>query len=343
MVAVKSFEADRFLSRPPVHMFLYLVFGPDAGLVTERAKAIIGQAIEDPKDPFQLLRIDGDELAADPLRLADEANTIPLFGGRRAIWIEAQGKAFLNALEPVLAAPPRDCTIVIEAGALKKDAALRKLCERDKNAAAIECYPDGAREVLALIESEHRAAGLRIGSDAKSLLAGFLGQDRLTTRSELAKLILFAHGEGEVTEDHIGQIVSDASSLALDTAINGAFEGNFAAVEKTAKRVFAEAGDANMLLGAALRHAIILHRARLDQEAGMARQGAGGFAQAAGFKRAQVLERHVGAWTSERLARAINVLAEAVGKVRREPRLAEVTAVRALWSVALAARNKTAS
>ena len=141
MVAVKSSEADRFLKKPPPNIFLYLVCGTDAGLVSERVQQIIAQAIDDPKDPFQFLRLSGDDIAADPLRLADEANTIPLFGGRRAIHIEVQGKAFVNAVEPLLASPPPDCTIVMEAGNLKRDAALRRLCEKHPRAAVLECYP----------------------------------------------------------------------------------------------------------------------------------------------------------------------------------------------------------
>ena len=130
MVAVKNGDADRFIVKPAPNIFLYLVFGTDAGLIAERVQKIIAASIDDLKDPFQFLNISGDELAADPLRLADEANTIPMFGGRRAIAIDAQGKSFVAALEPVLAKPPLDCTIVVEAGALKRDAPLRKLCSQ---------------------------------------------------------------------------------------------------------------------------------------------------------------------------------------------------------------------
>src|ERR1700730_9605639 len=91
MVAVKSHEAERFLARPPPHIYLYLVFGTDAGLVTERARKIVSRAVDDPKDPFQLVRIGGDELANDPARLAVKVNTIPLFGGRRGGLIYAAG------------------------------------------------------------------------------------------------------------------------------------------------------------------------------------------------------------------------------------------------------------
>lgn len=335
MVAVKSGEADRFIAKPPPNTFLYLIFGTDAGLVAERAQKIIARSIDDAKDPFQFLRISGDELAADPLRLADEANTIPMFGGRRAIAIDAQGKSFVAALEPVLAKPPLDCTIIIEAGALKRDAPLRKLCESNPRAAAIECYPDSAKDVAQLIDTELRADGLSIDSEAKTLLVSLLGEDRLTTRSEIAKLALYARGAGTVTTDHVAAIVADASSVALDAAIDGAFDGDLQAVEKTAERVFSEGGDYNALLGTALRHATALHRARLDAESGRG-GGGGGF----GFRRSAAFDRHLRGWPSERLARTITALNQAIGKARRDPRLADQIALRALWAIALSAKRK---
>jgi DNA polymerase III subunit delta len=336
MVAVKSSETDRFLKQPPANIFLFLVCGSDAGLVSERAHAIIAQAIEDPKDPFQFLRLNSDELAADPLRLADEANTIPLFGSRRAIFIDAQGKAFTAAIEPLLQAPPRDCTIVIEAGNLKRDAPLRRLCEKDPRAAVIECYPDSAKDLAQLIDTELAAAHLRIAPEAKTLLVSLLGQDRLTSRAEIGKLALYARGQGEVTIEHIEAIVTDASALALDKAIDGAFDGDFKAIEQTAERVFSEGGDYNALLGAALRHATLLHRMRLDAESGRSAS----MPTFGGYRRNTGLDRHMRAWSSARLARAIAVLSQAIGKARREPKLADMITVRALWTVALAARNK---
>lgn len=335
MVAIKPSEAERFLSRPPPDIFIYLFFGSDAGLVSERAHKIIARSIEDIKDPFQFLRLNGDDLAADPLRLADEAYTMPLFGSRRAIAINAQGKSFIAALEPLLAAPPRDCTIVIEAGALKRDAPLRRLCESSAHAAALECTQDSAKDLAQLIDAELRAENLEIEPEAKALLVSLLGQDRLTTRSELGKLLLYAQGAGTVTVEHIAAIVAEASSLAVDAAINGAFEGDFAAVEETAERVFSEGGDYNLLLGAALRHATALHRARLDAEVGRSDNGFG-----SGFRRGAAFDRHLRAWTSDKLARSIARLSLAIAKSRREPALANMIAVRALWAVALTAKRK---
>src|SRR3979490_3328623 len=125
MVALKASEIEKFLARPDPARPIILVFGGDAGLVHERAETLIHSAFDDPKDPFQLVRLEGADLAGESHRLVEEANTIPLFGGRRAVWVKAGGRNFVAAVERVLAAPPgADCRLVIEAGDLKRNAPL---------------------------------------------------------------------------------------------------------------------------------------------------------------------------------------------------------------------------
>ena len=82
MTAIKPSDADAYVSRPDPSRPVVLIYGPDAGLVHERAQAVAKAAVEDPADAFALIRIDGDELSANPYRLVEEANTIPMFGGR---------------------------------------------------------------------------------------------------------------------------------------------------------------------------------------------------------------------------------------------------------------------
>src|ERR1041385_626606 len=157
MVALKSSEADSFAARPDPARAVVLVFGPDAGLVGERVDAILRASVDDPNDRFSYVRLGGDAIASDPARLVDEAITVPLFGGRRAIRLRAGSRNIVPAVEAVLAAPLKDCRIVIEAGDLKRNAALRALCERAKNAAAVPCYEDDERTIERLIDDEMRA------------------------------------------------------------------------------------------------------------------------------------------------------------------------------------------
>ena len=96
---LKTAEVEAFVARPDPARPIVLVFGPDAGLVRERAEAIIHASVDDPNDPFALVRLDGDALASEPSRLVEEAHTVPLFGGRRAVWVKAGGRNFAAAVE----------------------------------------------------------------------------------------------------------------------------------------------------------------------------------------------------------------------------------------------------
>lgn len=340
MVAVRPQDADNLLAQPPAHVFAYLLFGTDTGLVNERTRKIVRSSVPDPQDPFQLVRLDGDELASDPQRLADEVDTVGLFGSQRAVWIEAGSKNFAAAIEPLFSRPPKDCRLIVEAGALKKDAPLRRLFERERTALAIECYPDRPEDIERLIDFEAAAAGLKIATETKELLSTLLGADRLTTRSELAKLMLYAHGKGEIEESDVATIVADASALHLDAAVNGAFSGNYAAVSDTAAKVFAVGTDANALLAAALWHGLMLHKIKLEIEKGTGPDAAvERYARAQSFARRALIKSQLHPWSSAKLARAIDQIAEAVRRCRRHADLAEEFAIRALWAIALMAKS----
>jgi DNA polymerase-3 subunit delta len=108
MTIVNSAAADGFIQRLPKEIGFYLVHGQDEGLAHERVKAIIRARIGDDLDPLRLVRLEGDAVARDPGALQDEAYAIAMFGGDRAIWIDAQGRDLMPALEPLFARPPAD-------------------------------------------------------------------------------------------------------------------------------------------------------------------------------------------------------------------------------------------
>ena len=113
MVALRGKEIDAFLARPDPGRPIILLYGPDSGLVRERAEALLASAVDDPNDPFSLVRLDGDELSADPSRLVDEAMTVPLFGGRRAIRVRAGSRSFASGVDTLADVALKDCRIVI--------------------------------------------------------------------------------------------------------------------------------------------------------------------------------------------------------------------------------------
>src|SRR5215472_7721062 len=183
MTAIKAADVDRFIAKPDPARPIVLVFGPDAGLVRERVDALVRASVDDPSDPFALARIQGDELSGNPARLIEEAHTVPLFGGRRAVLVKAGARNIASAVETVIATPSKECRVIIEAGNLSKSAPLRALCEKAKVAAALPCYADNERALMQLVDDEMRDAGLGIAPEARSALLALLGSDRLASRN----------------------------------------------------------------------------------------------------------------------------------------------------------------
>jgi DNA polymerase-3 subunit delta len=144
---VKTQEADRFAANPPKTLRAALVFGPDAGLVQERAEKLLRSVVPDLTDPFNVADLSENVLLSDPARLSDEASAISMMGGRRVVRVRGAGNALADLFEQFLESEEHsgDALVVIEGGDLSKDTGLRKLFESDGKAAAIACYADTAR------------------------------------------------------------------------------------------------------------------------------------------------------------------------------------------------------
>ena len=345
MVALKAAEVDAYIAARDPARPIALVFGPDAGLVSERADAIMRASVDDPNDPFALVRLDGDELAGDPSRLIDEANTVPLFGGRRAIRVKAGGRDFSAALATLVADPPRDCRIVIEAGDLRRNSPLRTLCERAKSVAAIACYLDGDRELGRLIDEEMRAANLSIAPDARAALLPLLGGDRRASRNEVRKLALYARGKNEVDLDDVLATVADASGLVLDAVIDAAFAGRTGELETLLGKARSAGIAPARIIAAAVAQAGQLHRARLSIESGApTAEVVEQVVPRAQFRRRSAIEAALSAWTAARLERVMADLAAATLETRRLSGpladLADPVVGRALLITATAARRR---
>ena len=339
MTAVKASDVDAFVARVDPARRVVLVFGPDAGLVSERVEAIVGASVDDPRDALAVTRIPGDELASDPARLADEAQAIPMFGsGRRAVWVRVGARSFLPALEAALALPLHDCRIVIEAGDLKRTAPLRALCERAPNAAALPCYEDDARTIQRLIDEEMRAANLTIAADARAALTPLLGGDRRASRNELRKLALYAHGHGSVTLDDVLEIAGDASGIAIDELVDAAFVGKHREVETRFAKAVEGGTSPGTIVFAALRQSASMHKARMSIDAGSSvdREAE---AMRVHFRRKPAIEAALRSWTSAALVGVMEALGRTQFETRRQAVIATTLTHRALMAIAMRARG----
>ena len=341
MTAIKASDVDRFIAKPNPAQPIVLVFGPDTGLVRERVDALVRASVDDPNDPFALARIEGDELASNPARLVEEAHTIPLFGGRRAVLVKAGARNIASAVETVIAAPSNECRVIIEAGNLSKSAPLRSLCEKAKVAAALPCYADNERALAQLIDEEMHAANLAIAPDARITLLSLLGGDRLASRNEIRKLATYSQGQKSIELADVMAVVADASQMALDSVTDAVFAGKTGEVDSEFGKARASGSSPAAIVSAAIRQVANLHKMKLAIEGGDSIEFAmKRVAPPVHFTREREVSDALRVWSPARLLRAMDQLAEASLEMRRNAPLAEAIAQRTLLSLAANARKK---
>ncbi len=340
MVALRAAEIESFIARPDLRRPVILVYGPDQGLVHERVLSILKTANTSKDDPFALVPLDGDQLASDPARLVDEVKTIGLFGGRRLVHVRAGSRAFNDAVEPLLDDPPEQSIVVIEAGDLKRGAPLRKLLEAAKAATVIPCYQDSERDLARLVEKSVSEAGMSIDTDALDSLIGLIGSDRLASRSELEKLMLYAKGKKRIEYADVQAVIADASALALDDILDSAAAGD-ADAAATAYAKAMKAGLApDRVINAAIWHVFNLHRLSLQVEKGTAvSRVLDNERPQVHFRRKPKFERALSRFGPATLERLLADLGTATLTIRRTPDLAQSIAERAILSLAKSGRG----
>ena len=252
-------SVERFLKAPDRAARAILVFGPDDGLVRERAAALARTVVADLSDPFRVAEFAGDALSGDPAKLADEAAALAFGGGRRVVRVRGCGNAATPAFKAFLDNPVGDALVVADAGELDGRSALRKLFEASPNAAAIACYPDEGRDLAAVIRASLQQEGVRASDEALAWLAQRLGGDRAATRGELAKLALYAGRGAEIGLDDARAVVGETAEVDADDAALAAALGDPAGLARALDRLDAEGASAVNVVRAAQRLFLRLH------------------------------------------------------------------------------------
>jgi DNA polymerase III subunit delta len=203
----------------PAHFRIAVIFGPDEALVRERAEKISKQVVSDINDPFNVVELSDHDIISDPARLADEASSLSMMGGRRLVRVS--GDNLQDALANALAQPGGDSMIVATAGDLKKDNKLRKWAEgAPDTVAAIICYADNPATLAVLLRDEARAAGFALEDEAAQLILAASGYERDVARRELEKIQLYVGSASRtITATDVQAISADRGASGFDGLI----------------------------------------------------------------------------------------------------------------------------
>lgn len=262
-------QIEPFVKKPDPAARVVLVYGPDDGLMRERAKTIGLSVVSDYADPFNVAGLSAEGLADDPARLSDEAHAISMMGGGRLVRIENAGDKLTTLIKGYLENPSAQNLVILEAGELGPRSSLRKLCESAKSAAALPCYVEDERDLSRLIRESVQEAGLRIDPDAITWLAGNITGNRGKARSEIEKLITYkSNAAGPISLEDVQAACGEAGAGSLDTLIYSTGSGNAKEALLAYDRLLGEGVPFMAVLRSLQSHFRKLHLTKSRVEAG---------------------------------------------------------------------------
>ncbi|SKA35486.1 DNA polymerase III subunit delta [Consotaella salsifontis] len=345
MAEKRAGDVEAFVARPDFTAPILLLYGPDAGLVSERAGRLAAASGIDESDPFATVILAADELEKNIGRLFDEARTVSMFGGRRLVRVRGTGgKALAEAVADLASDPPSDTIVIVEAGELRKSSPLRAAAERGRGAMALPCYQDEARALDRMIDEELRAAALKMTEPARDLLRSRLGADRRASRSEVQKLCLYAYGSGEITDEDVRTVVGDVSAETVDEIIDAAASGEVRKLPALIDRALSSGTPGFLLLQGLLRHFHGLQVMRQAVERAGEPVSRVVERKRPHFRRRPALETALGTWTLSAIGEALIQIEAAVLATRRSASISDALVRQTVLELGVqAARARTRS
>ncbi len=346
MVKFSTSKVDPFLANPDPAIRAILLYGPNGGLIRERADGLVRRVVDDPADPFRVSRLTGGMLKDDPARLADEAAALSLTGGRRIVHLSDVGDAQSAVIGEFLDAPMGDSIVLAESGDLGPRSSLRRIFEEARTGAALPCYGDEGQTLEDVIGEILRTHELRLDGEARDYLVTCLSSDRIQIRSEIEKLSLFVGqpqgtGHKTVSLDDVRVCVGDSAALSLDAVSLAAGSGDPAAIERELGRAFREGVAPVTVLRAVARHVQRLQLVAAKIAAGDSEKAAiDGLRPKPFFKTIPAFRRQLGLWSVDRLSHALALLTEAEIDCKQTGMPAQAVCGRVLLRIAAGARAR---
>ncbi len=213
---ISNRDVESLLNTPHPRFCIYLLYGQDSGLMTERTKRLEKLFMQGNGDDSALISLSSAEVAKDKTLLSDTLNAIPMFGGSRVVSLSGQGTEMKEAVAAAAEQMDEQSRLIIRAYDVNTRHALVNFCDKHEICASIGCYPDEARDLSQLVGQIFTEYQIKYDRELVSVITNRLGADRQASRSEIEKLALFAGQGGQLNTEDVETLLGDGAALQTD-------------------------------------------------------------------------------------------------------------------------------
>ncbi len=240
---IQPARIDSFVKNLPENCPGVLLYGPDSGLVSERAEIITEQVLGKNPDPFLITEITSEKLKDDPGTLANEMASVSFFNtGRKLIKIRDAADSLSAILKPILGGHKGkdDPFIIVFAGELTPRSSLRALAEKEASFASVPCYQEDSGALTNIVRTKLREAGYTYEIGIPELIAANCMGNRMVLNQELTKLQLYMGERKQVTSDDVYACIVEVTESSMDNLCSAVAGRDAKVVAKELKKAYQE-------------------------------------------------------------------------------------------------------
>jgi DNA polymerase-3 subunit delta len=282
------------------------VCGQDDYLVNRLGQERFNELCKDIEDEFSRDTVsgfagNGGEVEAAINRFRESVQTVPMFGGKRAVWLKdvnfladsvtgrSDGtlKQVEDLQELLSTINPAEVAVLITASPVDRRRAFLKWCEKNAHAVVTDSESDGLDAFAPIVLAEAKLIGVTIDANTVELLIEKVGANTRLLVEEVRKLASFApeiEGKIVITEDHVESLSPNFAEGDFFEAAEAFFSGNINRTLDALHRHFFSGGDARPVLAALQNRNRLLLQLRSLADSGdikLGPRGVDGLAKAA--------------------------------------------------------------
>jgi DNA polymerase-3 subunit delta len=334
MTVLRPAGLEGFLRKPDPTIGALLIYGEEPDAVRELAQRAVKKFAGSLDDPFTVSLMQDQDLASDAARLADEVQSISMFGGGKAVWVKNAGDGFLKAVLPVLEGKVSGNFVVAEAGTLGKSSQLRAAFEKSSRAAIVPLYEAESSEIAALVEQVLAKDKLQIGQDALHRFIELAGTSRGLVRREAEKLALYCLGAQRVGLEDVEAVCGNDTGSTPDDLADAVYSGDVEDADRIFHDLLRSGNDSSRLLSVVHSQALRMQEFRLAIDRGaQAEQVVKSARPPVFFKRQRTMLTQLRNWSLDDLVKAGSTLGANILATRQNSALSEAIAARAILSL----------
>jgi len=269
---IPAAKADSFIKAPDKNLIAALIYGPDVGLVSQRAELISKNVVEDLANPFNVVDLDSDSLKEDPTIVNDEMSAISFMGGKRLIRLRNVGNEVLPHIKDCLSdidpSISEHCFLLITAGNLKAGG-IRKFFEDGKNIAAIPCYVDDNRSLYGYASELLRSKNVSFSNDVITYIAEHCRGDRMIVVSEIEKLLLYIGDKKKIELEDVKLCIGKTTEATIEDICQAVASGNQKKLSNNIQKAFNQGIMPIVIIRSLYRYLTRIHITVANMEKGV--------------------------------------------------------------------------